>query len=193
MPGITAAYLCGHCGNQVATDHGWLAVSSYTGKPAWLIAVCHLCKRPTFLDDDGRQFPGASFGVEVRDLPDGLKQLYQEARNTIGANCYTATVLCCRKILMHVAVQKGATPGDKFIKYVEFLSEKNFIPPDAKDWVDHIRKKSNEANHEISLMARTDAEELLSFTEMLLKVVFEFPAAIRKKAQGTASPKGGVG
>jgi hypothetical protein len=82
---------------------------------------------------------------------------------------------------MHIAVEKGAAPGDKFIKYVEHLSENNYIPPDAKGWVDHIRTKANEANHEITVMTRIDAEELLSFTEMLLKVIYEFPAAIKKR------------
>jgi hypothetical protein len=44
--------------------------------------------------------------------------------------------------------------------------------------VDHIRKKGNEANHEIAIMSRTDAEELISFIEMLLKFMYEFPARI---------------
>ena len=192
-PMVSQAYVCGYCGNRVATEQGWFAVSTFTQQVAWFIAVCHQCMRPTFIDDDGRQFPGTAFGQEVGDLPDGLKELYTEARTATGANCYTAAVLCCRKILMHVAVQKGANPGEKFIKYVEYLSEKNFIPPDSREWVDHIRKKSNEANHEISLMSRADAEELLIFTEMLLKVIFEFPASIRRKGGGAAGrpPKAG--
>jgi hypothetical protein len=82
---------------------------------------------------------------------------------------------------MHIAVSKGAAPGDTFINYVQFLADKNFIPPDAKEWVDHIRKKGNEANHEIAIMTQEDAEELLSFCEMLLKVIFEFPAAVKRK------------
>ena len=40
--------------------------------------------------------------------------------------------------------------------------------------VDHIRKKGNEANHEIKLMTQADAEELIAFTEMLLKFFYEF-------------------
>jgi hypothetical protein len=134
--------------------------------------ICHLCQRPTFIDDDRRQFPGVAFGDEVKDLPAGIKELYGEARRATGASCFTAAVLSGRKILMHVAVQKGAAAGDKFVKYVEYLADKNYIPPDAKAWVDHIRTKSNEANHDISIMGRADAEELLAFTEMLFKVIF---------------------
>jgi hypothetical protein len=122
------------------------------------------------------------FGARVGDIPEKtVEQLYEEARSTTGAGAYTAAVLCCRKLLMHIAVSKGADAGDTFINYVQFLADKNFIPPDAKDWVDHIRKKGNEANHEISIMGKDDAEELLSFCEMLLKVIFEFPAAVKRR------------
>ena len=36
-------------------------------------------------------------------------------------------------------------------------------------------------------MGAEDAEELLSFCEMLLKTIFEFPAAIKKKQSAKAS------
>ena len=82
---------------------------------------------------------------------------------------------------MHIAVSKGAKPGDSFISYVEYLADHNYVPPDAKEWVDHIRKKGNEANHEISIMAKDDAGDLIRFSEMLLKVIYEFPASIKKR------------
>jgi hypothetical protein len=46
---------------------------------------------------------------------------------------------------MHIAVSKGAKPGGQFIKYVEYLAAQNYVLPDAKPWVDHIRQKGNEA------------------------------------------------
>lgn len=64
---------------------------------------------------------------------------------------------------MHIAVSKDAPAGESLISYVEYLADSNYVPPDARDWVDHIRKKGNEANHEIILMQKEDAEELLSF------------------------------
>src|SRR5258708_1867344 len=113
-PIVSQAYRCGHCGNQVASNQGWYALSTYTQKPAACVVICHFCQRPTFLDEDRRQFPGVTFGDDVKDLPIGLKELYSEARTATGASCYTAAVLSCRKILMHVAVQKGAAAGEKF-------------------------------------------------------------------------------
>lgn len=89
---------------------------------------------------------------------------------------------------MHVAVALGAKPGDSFVAYVQFLTDNHYVPPGAKGWVDHIRKKGNEANHEISLMQQGDAEELLAFSQMLLKVIYEFPATVLKKSVGVQSP-----
>jgi hypothetical protein len=59
------------------------------------------------------------------------------------------------------------------------LAAKGYVPPDGREWVDHIRQKGNEANHEIKVMTAQDARDLVSFLEMLLKFVYEFPAKIR--------------
>ena len=82
---------------------------------------------------------------------------------------------------MNIAVSKDAQPGLKFIEYVQYLSDQNYIPPDAKGWVDHIRVKGNEATHEITIMTRADAEELIAFIQMLMKVIYEFPAIVQGK------------
>ena len=82
---------------------------------------------------------------------------------------------------MNIAVAKGAKEGLKFIEYVEFLSSKNYVPPDGKEWVDHIREKGNEATHEIIIMKKQDAEDLITFIEMLLKFIYEFPEKIKKR------------
>lgn len=81
---------------------------------------------------------------------------------------------------MHVAVDQKAKPGMNFLDYVEYLASNGFVPPNGKGWVDHIRKKGNEANHEILLMSQEDAKDLVSFAEMLLKFVYEFPNRVPK-------------
>jgi uncharacterized protein DUF4145 len=174
----TKSYKCGHCGEPIASDKGY-----YTGaNPLAYIYLCHNCNKPTYFDSEGRQTPGALYGGEVLDINDpSVSDLYNEARRCTGAGAYTSAVLSCRKLLMHIAVSKGAETGKKFIEYVQYLSDKNYIPPDAKNWVDHIRAKGNEANHEITIMREEDAKDLLSFIEMLLRIIYEFPANIRKK------------
>jgi hypothetical protein len=107
-----------------------------------------------------------------------LEALYEEARRSCSINAYTGSVLCCRKLLMNIAVSNGAQEGLKFIEYVEYLADKGFVPPNGKTWVDHIRKKGNEATHEIALMDKGAAEDLIAFSEMLLKFIYEFPSRV---------------
>lgn len=186
------SFVCGHCGNTIASEKGYSAhYSGYANSTHGLILICHKCFCPTFFDDDERQVPDVTFGNPVQDITDkSVVGIYEEARKATGAGCYSLAVLACRKLLMHIAVAKGAQTGDNFVSYVEYLSDKNYIPPDARDWVDHIRTKGNEANHEIALMKKEDAEELLSFVEMLLKVIFEFPSQVKKKYgnKGASNP-----
>lgn len=178
------SYTCGYCGHALASEKGYGATWPDTGESrirAWIF-ICHHCSRPSFFDDDGRQSPGIIFGEAVQDVSDpSVAGMYEEARRAYSASAYTAAVLCCRKLLMHIAVSKGAKAGDSFVSYVEYLSSQNYVPPDARPWVDHIRTKGNEANHEIQMATKEDAEDLISFSEMLLKVIFEFPAAVRKR------------
>ena len=84
---------------------------------------------------------------------------------------------------MNLAVAKGAKENLKFVQYVQFLSTNNFVPPDGKDWVVHIKDKGNDANHNIEIVSKEDSEELLYFTEMLLTFIYAVPARFKKVAR----------
>ena len=127
-------------------------------------------------------------GSTVKGVPSDIGKLYDEARKSYSVSAFTASIMACRKIIMHLAVSKGAEEGLSFQKYVEYLDAKHFIPPDGKEWVDHIRSKGNEANHEIVIMGQSDAEDLIIFIEGLLKFIYEFPSRMKKPAQ---PPKAG--
>ena len=176
------SFICSFCGESVGSDKGWIATPPNSNTYMASIHICHKCGKPTFIDENGQQWPAAVFGEAVQHIPDKtIELLYDEARRASGAGSYTAAVLCCRKLLMHIAVSKGASPDLTFLKQVEFLAENHYIPPDAKDWVDHIRTTGNEANHEIVIMKREDAEDLLEFMEMLLKFIYQFPATAQRR------------
>jgi hypothetical protein len=131
-----------------------------------------------FFDRERQQYPSPALGNAVQHVPDALDRLYEEARRCTSQSCYTAAVLLCRKILMNIAVEQGGEEGLTFMGYVNYLSDKGYVPPNGKHWVDHIRKKGNEATHEISLMTADDARELLTFVEMLLRFIYEFPKMV---------------
>lgn len=165
-------YTCGWCSNLVGTPVGFYDQKGVGGR----IHICPHCEKPTVFSE--RQVPGVAYGAPVEHLPADISSLYQEARQSTSASCYTGAVLICRKLLMNIAVSQGAKEGGTFISYVEYLADNGYVPPNGKGWVDHIRKKGNEATHEIVLMTNGDAKELISFVEMLLKFIYEFPSRV---------------
>ena len=169
------SYQCGFCSNKVSSEKGMRNYEGQRGQSNSYVYLCPECQGPTFITANREQYPSPVFGHPVSSVPEDLAQLYDEARKCAGHNCYTSSVLTCRKILMNIAVSQGAKVGLRFIEYVNYLSEAGYIPPNGRHWVDHIRKKGNEATHEIELMGKVDAQELVIFVEMLLKFVYEFP------------------
>jgi hypothetical protein len=177
-------FKCAFCDSVVASGAGWSAYESEHGTayPAGEIRICPHCSHPSYFPRNGRQIPGPIEGETVKGITEQtVEHIYAEARRAYGEGCFTASVLCCRKLLMHVAVGKGAKAGLPFIGYVEYLDEKRFVPPGCDGWLNQIRTKGNEANHEIVIMTKDEAKELLTFCEMLLKLTFEFPSKIGKK------------
>ena len=177
-------YECGFCGNQVGTSQGF----STTGNLASDIAICPRCNRPTFIEQPGgRRYPSSRPGAPVSGIPQDLADLYDEARDAAGACAYTAAVMVCRKMLMNIAVEKGAKEGLGFVDYVDYLVSKGYTPPDSKEWVDYVRSLGNEANHKIALKDEEDADVAIAFVGMLLRFIYEFPARIRSKGKGVQS------
>jgi hypothetical protein len=186
------SWTCGHCGLSVGGNMGYYRNPAQPARlhqpplqpheigPAYFrILICPNCDKPTFFDDK-KQMPGVAFGSDVEHLPSQVATLYAEARNCMSVSAFTASVLATRKLLMNIAVTQGAPENDNFLNYVKFLADKGYVPPNATNWVDHIRKKGNEATHEIPAIQEPDAKDLLTFMEMILKLVFEYPNRVPK-------------
>lgn len=167
------AYTCGHCGKLVGPNIGYLTGS--VNNERHFIYLCTYCEKPTYFDNNDTQIPGVPYGNDVSHVPSDIAKLYRETRNCMTVSAYTASVLACRKLLMNLAVDQGAAENQHFIEYVNYLDSQGFVPRTARQWVDHIRKKGNEATHEIQMVTKEDATDLITFTEMLLKIIYEFP------------------
>jgi Domain of unknown function (DUF4145) len=154
-----------------------MPTGSKTTTPAPAISHCSAIRParydlPLPLTPTIASFSLGSTGIETRATDSSSpKTIATEARLCMTVNSFTSAVLTCRKLLMHIAVEKGAPTGQSFLEYVEYLAEKHYVPPDGKGWVDHIRTKGNEANHVIKIMSSDDAKDLIEFSEMLLKFV----------------------
>jgi hypothetical protein len=182
--GAAMPYTCGYCNREVASAVGLMGQNRDWGvipdaeRWCWIL-MCPRCGKPSYMEGE-RQVPGIPYGEVVEHLPEDVARLYDEARNSIAANSYVAAVLIGRKLLMHVAVAQGAKPGESFKSYVDFLISESVVTAAMREWVDEIRELGNDANHEIPLTTHDEAEALLNFVSMLLKIVYEYPEKGRR-------------
>lgn len=173
------SFKCGYCGHPVASEKGYMGEDINPNpqqKRFVRIYICHNCFCPTFFDYDLKQIPGPSIGNKVNHIANAeVEQLFNEAKACYSISAFTSSVMCCRKLLMNIAVSEGAKEGGNFVDYVNYLDNNNYIPPNGKKWVDSIRKLGNEANHKIEFRSQTDATRILNFAEMLLRFIYELP------------------
>jgi hypothetical protein len=182
----SATWTCGFCEAKTGNDRGW---KSETSDEIGTIRLCPACGAPTFFDTRNETIPRPLPGHGVEHLPDDVATLYTECRRALQAEAFSASIMACRKILMHVAVDRGAPKKDtSFKQYVEYLDEHGYVPPDGKVWVDYIKDRGNDANHEIKSFTRDDADGVLMFTGALLRVVYELPGKVPGKPLGVGKP-----
>lgn len=188
------SYTCGYCDHPIASEKGYVGLERRSGTVTTNIMariyICHRCTLPSLFGPDyNSQTPSPRYGRDVEYVTDpAVKFLYKEARDCVKVGAYTASVMCSRKLLMNIAVSKGADKKESFTYYVGYLHQNNYTPPDSEHWVEHIRKRGNEANHEINPMTRDDATELLSFIEMLLIFIYELPGRMQQHKPSNSSP-----
>ncbi len=159
-----------------------MASNPHNGQQQPFIYICHSCNKPTFIFGD-EITPSAPLGNAVQKLPQDIEEVYEEIRQATSVNSYTAAVMVARKLLMHIAVEKGAEENKAFQYYVGYLESNHYTPPNSNVWVDKIRQLGNEANHEIVIMTRDQAHLILTFLEMLLKFIYEFPSDLADSSE----------
>ena len=90
--------------------------------------------------------------------------------------------MLCRKLLLHIAVEKGLPAKDKrnrapsYMDAVKHLELVGVITADMRDWVDEIKDIGNDANHELTPIAEAQARDVATFTEQLLILAYEMRA-----------------
>lgn len=173
----THNYTCGYCGRDISSNVGYYNYDRFSGSTLSYIYICHHCGKPTYVTKfPDKQVPGpligTTFDPEIFGDDQDIFNLYEEARRCFSIGAYTSVGLCCRKLLMHIAVYCDAEENKSFKDYVNYLSNNNYIPINAKKWVDIIRSKGNEANHDIVILNESDARALIGFIQVIIDVVF---------------------
>lgn len=175
------ALVCGYCGQTVAPNTGYCLNSRSLKQDIGYIYRCPHCENPiVYFLKTNETIPGAIYGREVTNLPENIKTLYSECRTCYANGCYTSAQMIARTLLMHIAVEQGAEEGWSFARYVTYLDDNGYIPPNGKKWVDYIRTSGNMANHEIVIKEKEETEKIITFLSALLLVIYELPNSLEE-------------
>jgi len=176
---FTISYTCAKCERDVS---GAVVAGAADGVEVVRWLQCPDCGDGAVQRIDKNTYPGVAFGMKLEGLPGEVEVAYTEARNCMAVDAYGACELVCRKILMCVAVEKGAKEGEPFSSYLTYLGEKGFITNAMMGWVEIIRENGNKATHEIEKVEKKRAESTIMFTAELLRLVYEMEFMAQKYA-----------
>jgi hypothetical protein len=186
------AFQCGFCGRKVSAGLYLNGTTTALKLGHRIVIICTHCERPSYFEimpgknfEDAKVLPAPKFGEDVDNLEGDIASAYDEARNCLQVEAYTAAVMTCRVILSRIAVDQGAAENLSFRDYVTYLQDNHHTPKGSKIWVDQIRKMGNEANHELRIFSYEEAKEILEFTSMLLRLNYDYPKRMEAK---TATP-----
>ena len=167
-------YACGHCG----TDVGGIAVC-YQVFPLAIWLRCPNCSNGSVWSGEGLYPPSLSssraYTVDVDGLPDNIAQAYHEARKAISVQMYTSCEMMYRKILVNVAVDKGAKKKHTWNhrKCIRYLVKKGYVAGLGTRMASFVRLAGDQSTHEIEPPSRYMAEQTLKFTAMVLEEVYD--------------------
>lgn len=174
-------YRCAGCGS---TTHGRvIAKAIYAGQAYdrgtiyWCLCVCGQPTIGRYSDTNKtfHQHPRAIEFVPGDKWPADVTRLYAEAALCFSASAFTAAAMLCRKILMVCAVDKGDGPDRKFIQYVDFITTKILVLPQAKTSIDKIRNIGNDANHDVAFVEKKDARMAMEIINYMLTTIYSLP------------------
>lgn len=169
-------YRCGHCGADVGPSRYYFTNEN----PQGFVFVCPACNRPTYICDGlSEQTPGPLAGRSIAGISNPeVEKLYLEARKALANGAPSASVMVCRKLLMHVAVEQGAEPDKGFRYYAKYLSDEGVVGTPFAGVVKHIADQGNKENHELEVRSPNDARTLLLLTEFVLASIYELPGML---------------
>jgi hypothetical protein len=170
------AFICWNCNQKVASQKAYFTIKrAYDGtKYGSLIYICPHCNAPVLIDDKKNEVLLPLPGIEIKNIPENLKLVYNEIRKCMQNNCINGAIMLMRKLIMHIAVEEGDIEGRKFEQYVDFLCTSGIVPKKSKNKADSVRTLGNSTNHEIENRSLEEAQNCFEFIELLLKVNYEF-------------------
>lgn len=174
-------YACGNCG---ANTNGRVLVDKtreIDGKTiCWCICSCPKEEPAIVIEENGkvtRVFPEPKMFKSGEKWPTEIVQIFDEAALSFSSGAYTAAAMLARKVLMVCSHREGAKAGEQFTHYVDHITTQVLTFSKAKNAIDAIRKIGNEANHDVALVPRDQAQKSLEIVKYLLDTIYTLPSA----------------
>lgn len=158
-------------------DDGW-------DSHRWTLGRCISCLQPhVFLQFDDvlkedwepviQAFPVPQAGLS-HEVPQSMREIYDEAQRCMSARAYTGAVLLARRLVEAIANDqegKGPTLHHK----LEDLRERGVLDRRLYQWSSLVREIGNEGAHQTSqAVPREDATEVLAFAEALADYLYAY-------------------
>jgi len=108
------------------------------------------------------------------------KTAYVEACRSFVDNCYLATALLCRSMIVYAAKDKGYVPepredgseSSSFKAPIDYLENNHLISSVKKDTLNTIRRLGNRATHKSLNISKKDALTILVNLDAMLKDIY---------------------
>ena len=117
-------------------------------------------------------------------MPSGMCEIYDGVSACLEKGLPAASVILCRNLLVHIAVEKGAKQGDSFSNYLAFIEKKGYVPPVIKPKFEEVIKIGNKANHYTAKISQKEAKKIVGFMQAFLTLFYEYQDMAKSKKDG---------
>lgn len=134
-------------------------------------------------------YPRIPHPTAPSDVPPKIAATYIEAQENLRTGKLETSMILSRKCmeLATKAVRGEAGQFEKLAKRIQSLRTEGVITKDMAEWAHAVRLDANEFVHTDEDATRTQAEDLLHFTEAFLLYAFTLPAMVSRRAVDAAS------
>lgn len=169
--------LCPYCNVKVRATSDTRIFDADTGAIKHHIFKCPECYMPITIGLDGKIIPPSQFlpFEDIQHLPVKIEKMYRECRKSFSSACYYSVIMVARTMIMHIAADLGATSNLRFVEYIDYLENEEYISRHNRTWVDKIRKLGNQYIHELDEATEDEAKLAIIFIKHLLINVYELP------------------